>query len=132
MEELQLEAQVKIEEITERFQKIDWAALVTRLMVTTVALFRADWGPHMRRWAYGIARAAVWVYMAGYFLGRFVHQANDCLTSLTTVHLPLAKLRLAAIINTWKQLHKPTPTASKPRICFAPRALSLGTSARLE
>ena len=75
-----LEAETKIEEIKEQVAAIDWAALLRTVILAIVAFFKADWSTYIETAARYIVKAAVWVYIAGYFLGEGIHRVNDRLS----------------------------------------------------
>lgn len=93
--DLRLEAEMKIEEIKEQVAAIDWAALLRTVILAIVAFFKADWSTYIETAARYIVKAAVWVYVAGYFLGEGIHKVNDRLSQFAIWLLVDQKLQLA-------------------------------------
>jgi len=93
--DLRLEAEMKIEEIKEQVAAIDWAALLRTVILAIVAFFKADWSTYIETAARYIVKAAVWVYVAGYFLGAAVHKANEKLSQFAIWLLVDQELQLA-------------------------------------
>lgn len=78
--DLRLEAEMKIEEIKEQVAAIDWADVLRTIVLSVIAFFKADWGTYIETAARYVVKAAVWIYVAGYFLGEGIHRVNDRLS----------------------------------------------------
>lgn len=78
--DLRLEAEMKIEEIKEQIAQVDWAQVLLTAILAVIAFFKTDWAPYIEAATRRIIKVAVWVYVAGYFLGTAIHAANDALS----------------------------------------------------
>ena len=94
--DLRLEAEMKIEEIKEQIAQIDWAQVLRTVIAAIVAICKADWGTHLETATRRTVQVAVWVYVAGYFLGKAVHSANDSLSQFAIRLLTSRRMELVA------------------------------------
>lgn len=78
--DLRLEAEMKIEEIKEQIAQVDWAQVLRTVILAVIAFFKTDWAPYIEAATRRIIKVAVWVYVAGYFLGTAIHATNDVLS----------------------------------------------------
>lgn len=78
--DLRLEAEMKIEEIKEQIAQVDWAQVLRTVIVAVITFFKTDWAPYIEVVTRRVIKVAVWVYVAGYFLGTAIHATNDVLS----------------------------------------------------